>query len=437
MSLPTKIGVFPVNKMFDISPFLNLQSEAECGQENGVVQIISNQNLFPLSIEWDNGENTLVASNLSKGIHKVTMTTLDNCVYEDSILVTELSDFQTEDLSYQSENPSACTMTDGNINFSSSSFLLDSTYRISYSNENNENFIEEYRVTEDQNLLIQNLSVGKYFDITVESTYAICPLILGDTISLTGLSQKPNLGQDTILCQNNPLIIRPEAEYENYIWSDGSTENNIIITESGNYILNVKDDIGCENADTIVVIFADDIDLELAQGLEIESGQTIQIIPNVNQQAGTLNFNWSPPEFLSCTDCFDPFASPDSSTTFQLIVTDENICADTSFTNIKVNEYTGLYLPNVFTPNNDGSDNQFKIEGGTSDISEIITFTIFDRWGQRVYDKRNFEVSDPNIYWNGTIGSEDAVPGVYVYMVEMRLINGEIRTQKGDILLAK
>ena len=79
------------------------------------------------------------------------------------------------------------------------------------------------------------------------------------------------------------------------------------------------------------------------------------------------------------------------------------------FEPICVDAFPVLEIPNVFTPNNDGQNDIFRVHG-----ESIIEFhaIIFNRWGKKIY-----EWDDVNGYWDGKIGSSEASPGTYFYKI--------------------
>ena len=94
-----------------------------------------------------------------------------------------------------------------------------------------------------------------------------------------------------------------------------------------------------------------------------------------------------------------------------------------------------IYVPNVFSPNNDGNNDVFKIEiSGTARI-ESFKFQIFNRWGGLV-----FESDQENIGWKGDFLGGIVEEGVYVWLMEVRLdFCGdmiEIKDQ-GDVLVIR
>ena len=63
---------------------------------------------------------------------------------------------------------------------------------------------------------------------------------------------------------------------------------------------------------------------------------------------------------------------------------------------------------------------------------KYIHFQIFDRWGQLI-----FETEDINEGWDGYIAGKEANPGVYVYVVNSKLINNETIVEKGNVTLIR
>ena len=83
----------------------------------------------------------------------------------------------------------------------------------------------------------------------------------------------------------------------------------------------------------------------------------------------------------------------------QLIAESENGCKDSVLKTVTVssedgcNEFSQLYFPNSFSPNNDGVNDAYEIK---SQHGEILTLEIFNRWGELV-----FKTSGTSVVWNG------------------------------------
>lgn len=92
-----------------------------------------------------------------------------------------------------------------------------------------------------------------------------------------------------------------------------------------------------------------------------------------------------------------------------LVVTNDLGCLDTLVKSICVDNKVLVYVPNVFSPNGDGTNDGLRITSfGTGDV----TWTIFSRWGEKL-----FETTDPDAEWDGRFRGQAMDPGVYVVQV--------------------
>lgn len=95
---------------------------------------------------------------------------------------------------------------------------------------------------------------------------------------------------------------------------------------------------------------------------------------------------------------------------------------------VKVSE-SALFAPNVFTPNGDGLNDEFRVA-----YRSIIQFkaTIYNRWGKRI-----FEWTDPQRGWDGTYQGRPVPEGPYFYVITAKGADGEVYTIRGDINLLR
>ena len=89
-----------------------------------------------------------------------------------------------------------------------------------------------------------------------------------------------------------------------------------------------------------------------------------------------------------------------------------------------------LEVPNVFTPNNDGKNDLFKVK---AEGVESYNLTIFNRWGQLLFQRD----SGP-IEWDGRMSSGVAASdGIYFYILEVTPYSGSAETRKGTITIIR
>lgn len=158
----------------------------------------------------------------------------------------------------------------------------------------------------------------------------------------------------------------------------------------------------------------------------IHYGDQVQL----NSQSEAIYWLWSPITGLDNPNAKDPIASPKQSTQYTLVGFNKYGCTDTAEININV-DYLPVYgIPNAFTPNGDGKNDYFKIENIR--YEKILTFKVFNRWGQLVYDGK-----DAANGWDGRIDGKPAPMDTYNYYIELVLPLGKHQTYKGTVTLLR
>jgi gliding motility-associated-like protein len=163
---------------------------------------------------------------------------------------------------------------------------------------------------------------------------------------------------------------------------------------------------------------------------EIEAGESV-----VLTATGADNYTWSPSTGLSCTDCPNPTASPDVTTTYYVTATDDNGCTggDTALVVIKL-PCGEIFVPTIFSPNGTGpqKNNNLCVFGTAACVEELI-FEVYDRWGEKV-----FETTDITKCWDGNYKDKPMNSGIYVYRLYVKLWNNdEAIEQSGNTTLVR
>jgi gliding motility-associated-like protein len=113
-----------------------------------------------------------------------------------------------------------------------------------------------------------------------------------------------------------------------------------------------------------------------------------------------VNYKWEPLQYLSCSDCSNPVATPDARIEYQLTVRNEYACEASGKVSIKLFSGGSVNIPNGFTPNDDGHNDIFYVLAN-DDVKLLKNFSVFNRWGQKVFQVENAEANDPRFGWNG------------------------------------
>ncbi len=209
--------------------------------------------------------------------------------------------------------------------------------------------------------------------------------------------------------------------------------NNLDI---GDYVVTVVDRKGCVAATQVNIDEPEEIIANAGRDTLIDFGEGVNLDGSYTPENLNLDVLWSPDDSIDCVSCLDPFVVPFGETTYQLLVSDENGCSDTDEVTIRVNIERPVHAPNIFSPNNDGSNEFFNLFAGPG-ASRIENLYIFDRWGNRIYRGQNIMLNEYNEGWDGTINGKPVNPGVFTWLAEVRFIDDEVFSYAGDITVIR
>jgi len=292
--------------------------------------------------------------------------------------------------------------------------------------------------TGESTMMIDNLSAGLYEVLITDNVG--CELIqnfeLNNPEELSANVNFQNSSCDGLESGIISLIntiggVGPyEYALDNGVYGDVSTFSNL---PQGNYSFQVIDDNDCEIAIEGNLTAPDIPDIELGENINITLGDSTMLNVSINETV-LQNIEWTGID-LSCTDCLEPIIRPFNDINYTLTVTSIDGCIDTDSITVFIDKFRQLYIPNAFSPNFDGINDLFNINGGVE--VESYDLTIFDRWGTMLFSQNNLARPSINEGWDGTFRGKRVDPGVYVWMANVHFIDGEDILYSGDITLLR
>ncbi len=207
---------------------------------------------------------------------------------------------------------------------------------------------------------------------------------------------------------------------------------------AGDWTVQVIDAAGCEKTYSGALQDPTAWTVDLGAMPVLEAGSAYPIPLEITGGSGPFTYVWAPATGLSCTDCPRPVAMPVSDTTYTVVITDANGCTRTASLMIRVlQKAPELYVPTVFSPNDDGENDFFNLFGDPLVFRNTELLRVYDRWGGLVFESVNLPLNQEKAGWNGKSRGKIDLPGIYLYYAEVRLNNGSLLKQAGDILLLR
>lgn len=284
------------------------------------------------------------------------------------------------------------------------------------------------------NNIFQNLSAGNYTVVIKDNTD--CNQILDDVEITQPEAITLDLIPVPIICGNDgsiyPQVTGGVSPYL-YVWNNDpllrmDTLRNI---NGGTFTLQVEDQNNCIQNQTIDILEEDPFQATiLSDQIEVNIGEEVALTAELNRVTGNYSYQWFPDYNLDCYDCKETSIKLFESTQITLNVHDlDNGCVDTDTINISVKGEFSIYIPNAFSPNNDGKNDVFYIYGVGIEQAEL-----------KVYDSNGFKVFDGDalqVGWDGTVSGNSLPEGIYFYYADIEYADSSKQEYKGQITLIR
>lgn len=211
----------------------------------------------------------------------------------------------------------------------------------------------------------------------------------------------------TTICPGEESTLSIGGSYTSITWSTGGSASSITVNAAGEYSVETLDASGCTGNDDITINSKPIPNITAtAESTSIEAGSSVQL-----EAFGGETYTWEPAETLNNASISAPIATPLQNTTYVVKGSIANGCpGEASVTiNIKSEEDITIKPLPAFSPNGDGSNEVWVIEGAENYPG--CTLSVFDGRGRRVFEKIGY-ASD----WDGTYNGKPVPTGTYYYV---------------------
>lgn len=103
---------------------------------------------------------------------------------------------------------------------------------------------------------------------------------------------------------------------------------------------------------------------------------------------------------------------------------------------ISVDRSRNVYIPNAFSPNGDGANDDFRIFADAK-VKTIRSLKIFDRWGASMFSVSDVAPDAPDAAWDGRHRGQYLGTGLYIYFAEVEFFDGHVETFIGEVVIVR
>ncbi|HWK05540.1 MAG TPA: PKD domain-containing protein [Puia sp.] len=286
-----------------------------------------------------------------------------------------------------------------------------------------------------------------WIDPAMDTTYIVTGLSLKGCIKKDSVHVRVrhpftlNVSPGAAICAGqSTVIVASGAEQYQWIPAMGLSDPNFPVTRASPAQTTVYQVIGRDNDHC----FTDSLQVSVIVNLipQVFAGNDTTVITGSIIPLYAVNsldvdeWSWAPVIGLSCSDCPDPKVTVKNTITYRVSVANAGGCTSSSAITIHaVCNDNNWFVPNTFSPNGDGMNDVFYVRG--KGLNSIRSIRIFNRWGQLVFEKRDFPPNDPPAGWDGTFNGRQAPMDVYVYFIEVICDNSMVIPYRGNVMLIR
>lgn len=382
----------------------NAKCAAQCDGTAAVAGVSGSTG--PYSYLWNNGQTTLSATGLCAGTHTVAVTSAAGCISVDSVVISQPTVLSAGILNFVN----SCA---GGNNGSATANGTGGTGTYTYS----------WNTSPVQaNATANNLAAGNYA-VTVTDANGCSAT---QTVVISSVSVTATAGPNSTVCAGQSVALSATGG-GTYSWSNGSTTASVNVSPAATTTYSVTVSVGVCSASAFATVVVNPNPVAGISGnVTVTAGNSTTLTAS-----GGDTYSWSSGQN-------DPVivVSPVSTATYCVTV-ETNGCSSESCITVYVEPIDcstvgELYLPNAFSPNEDGENDRLGVYLGNLQCIEKIHLRIYDRLGLLV-----FETQDPLATWDGTFKGNPLSTAVFVYFMKAELKTGKKISSKGNIGLFK
>lgn len=231
----------------------------------------------------------------------------------------------------------------------------------------------------------------------------------------------------TRICNGQSVGLTTTQPFAAYAWNNGANTQATAVSQPGSYYVVVTDANGCTGTSNSIAVSQISVpDILVYPDTLIFYGDSVALYTNANFAVAD-SFFWYPDVDITCTNCVNPLVAPTVDRYYGLVMYDQG-CRVSDSALIRVILPTNFFIPNAFTPNGDGTNDEFFIFSQSG--VEVRDFKVFNRWGEKVHD---------SVYaWDGNFKGKPAPQGVYVYVFQLGIFGDLTDIQrKGSVTLIR
>lgn len=406
----------PSDLVSSVQEVVNISCYGAC---DGSIRVQASLGTPPYNYVWSNGSFGDFITGLCPGIYTVTIIDAENCVTHQQQVVSQPYPLIATPTII---SPIRCHGQTATISANITGGTMP--YSVVWSNSHTG--------------IDYNIVTAGTYQLTVTddhscTTTAEITVTQPDPISMQSSLQ--NQICDGVCNGEIYAVVSGGVQPYNFSWSNQHNGSFLVGLCSGNYSLTVSDANNCTKTQQYFVQnlnYVPDLSVS-ASDTVIFRGQNVGLYAN-STSAGS--YYWNNSQVLNNNQIQNPIATPIQDGYFSVSFRDSRGClaADSVFVRVKevICGEPYIFIPNAFTPNNDGINDFFKAYFPLNMVTELY-LAVYDRWGNIIFETDNINSQG----WDGTYKGEKLGTDVYVFMFRARCLDNMEYVNHGNVTLLR
>ena len=401
---PATSNIVEITEPDELTATFNIINQS-CDAE-GSIEVNASGGTEPYTYSNDNGttfQGSELFTELNAGDFDIVVEDANGCTFDETVTVGQddnppvIDNVMTQDVSCFDEE-------DGIITIDASG-----EDPLEYSIDGGANF--------DVNNTFEDLPAGSYDIVVIDADGC-------ETTQTVNIDQPDEIQIDAVAIDES-CIGSEDGSIEvfatqggnppyTYTWNGDPGTENLTDLSAGEYVLIIEDDEGCTYSETFTIStneFEADFEVDPTTGMAPLEISLVYTGDNAS-------------EIIWVTGTGDTISGAVTNYTYEedgefelILIANDGVCSDTLYTTIIVQGESFIEVPNIFTPNNDGVNDEFRI---ISQGIDDFHCQIYNRWGQLIY-----ELNEPNHTWRGrTTSGTEASEGTYFVILTAKGFDG-------------
>ncbi|MBV6485928.1 MAG: hypothetical protein KFKLKKLM_02540 [Flavobacteriales bacterium] len=276
-----------------------------------------------------------------------------------------------------------------------------------------------------------NLTTTLGCDSIVETTVIVDPQLSITADPVTPICFGENLTLTATGSGNGTVTWYSDAAGTNVIGTGSPLDATSQVSTTGTYTFYVNEAGTCASSLTAVNVIVGGVTASIA-ATPTTGFMPLDVVFSNNSSTGpTVTYDWNFGDGTPSSNSSEPTHTyNDLGNYVATLIVSDGVCSDTATVTIEVIGQSTIIIPNVFTPNGDGSNDVFTVEGTNL---KSVEGEIFNRWGQKMFDWKHVKG-----YWDGrTQSGAEAPDGTYFYIIKATGMDGVEYFKKGGFSLIR